>query len=216
MRLFLALLCLFMLSASAHALEGAVPGRSQWGVALGTPRMRAVALLQQRFSSLEPRASHTTSRARGLTEDVWAIPVGNPSDQLHDSKALEILSRAGKVVQIRAWSSASPDGGALTFAQLVRRHRLKERAYGFDDPGGGGYVGFYYDDIKRGVCFCLSVQDDFLLTYKPDAIIIHPPGVPAIPIEGGLHGKPESGTGARVYANAAEARRTEDKERNDY
>jgi hypothetical protein len=125
-----------------------------------------------------------------------------------------VLSRHGRVVQLRVYTS-KPEGsaGGQTFAQLLRRYDLQKRNYVFLEPEGSGYAGFYYDDVKRGVCFTRGLQDVFLLTYRPDGIIVHRPGAAAVPIEEGLRGKPDQGPHTRAYANEAEARRAERKNR---
>ncbi len=218
MRSLLALFCVTTIFAAAPtlAIDAASPGKSQWGVALGMPQAKAVSMLKARFQPLTPQAIHSESRTKGLIEDVWTIPVGPGSKVSDDHETLDLLSRSGKVIQVRSWTSLDKGKTNLTFAELIRRHHLQKKAYGFDDPNGGGYVGFYYDDVKNGVCFCLGVQDNFLLTFRPDAIIVHPPGVSAIPLEDGIYGKPVNGRESRVYRNEAESRRAEAKERNDY
>ncbi len=44
-------------------------------------------------------------------------------------------------------------------------------------------------DTKRGMCFAASVQDDFLLTSRRAAIIIHRRNFAPFPIEAGFRGK---------------------------
>lgn len=210
MKLFTVLAAVIFISAvsPANALEAANPGKGLWGISLGSTRAKAIAIAQKRFIKAKRQKSHTY--AKGLTEDGWVIPIGE------ESLRFEIFSVKGKVVQLRTWTSEKRGQTKLSFAQLIQRHRLQKSVYGFDDPQGGGYNCFYYDDVKRGVCFTAGVQDAFILTSRPDGIIIHRPGVPAIAIEDGTYGKPVTGRNARVFASEAEARRAEEHESNDY
>jgi hypothetical protein len=183
------------------------------GIALTGSRAQAVAAVRRRFGSAERRAApRTYTYAGGYVEDQWELSSGSGGTNL---ETFAVLSRHGRVVQLRVYTS-KPEGsaGGQTFAQLLRRYDLKKRNYVFLEPeGGGGYAGFYYDDVKRGVCFTRGLQDVFLLTYRPDGIIVHRPGAAAVPIEEGLRGKADQGPHTRAYANEAEARRAERKNR---
>jgi hypothetical protein len=135
----------------------------------------------------------------GLVCDAWEIKRGG------DPTTVEVLSRGNKVIQLRMWTAESARQPKQTFAQLLKAYSLRKSVYSFNDPEGGGYVGFYYDDLKRGITYTGGTQDAFLLTSRPDGIIVHPRGVAPIPIEGGIRGEVVTGLGARAYKDATEA-----------
>jgi hypothetical protein len=187
---------LFCIAPHAFAQEASEPGKSLWGITLGSSREQAVAAVKSKLK----KAGRQPSRKHpgGYVEDMWDIPVNR--DQ---TNSFEVLSRNGKVVQLRAWSTKHTGEARLTFAQLIQRYPLKKSAYSFVDPEGGGAAGFFYDDVRRGVCYAMGLQDVMLLTYRPDSIIVHHPGIPVIPIVDGVRGKPLAGEGAEVYADEA-------------
>jgi hypothetical protein len=135
-------------------------------------------------------------------EDWWVIPNGQ-----FDLR-FDVLSRKNKVVQLMAQTLKEGFVTNRTFAQLLHEYHLKRTVYDFSDPGGGGYVGFYYDDVKKGICFALGTQDIFLLTYRPDAVIIHAPNKPAIPYANGATSKIATGERARAYRDLADFKRS--------
>ncbi len=190
--------------APVRAGEVAVPGKSLWGFTLGTTRTKALAAVKKQW----PKAKRETQKTYkdGVTEDAWYMP-GHKEFGADDLR-FAILSKGGKVIQIRA--NTSEDNGLikLDFAQLLKRYKLQKSVHGFDD-----YVGFYYDDVKRGICYTKGMQDLFLLTYEPDGVIIHKPGVPVLPREYGFIGEKMTGDSARAFANEAEMRRFEEQER---
>jgi hypothetical protein len=182
--------------STAFAQGPAEPGKSLWGIKLGSSRQQAIASVKK----IQAKAKRQPSRAyaQGLTWDGWEISKG---DQF---SFFEMLSVKGKVTQLRTWTS---EGAAdkNSFAQLAKRHRLQKRVYLFADPEGGGYNSFYYDDVKKGICFTGGTQDMFILTSKPDGVLVHRPGVPAVAIESGTRGKTVTGSNARAFNNMAEA-----------
>ena len=189
----------------AFAQEAATPGKSLWGIALGSSRKSAVAAAQKRIVGSGGKRQPPRVYRNGFVEDDCDYTLPHSDTQF----TFEILSQHGKVVQLRRWTSDERGQTNLTFAQLIQRNHLQKRVYEFDDPGGGGDVGFYYDNIHRGICYTLGTQDDFLLTYHPDAVIVHQPGVPAFALENGVRGKTVTGQNARAFANEAEARHVE-------
>ncbi len=199
-------------SAIPHALaqEATVPGKILWGIAVGSSRKSAVAAAQKRIVGLGGKRQPPRVYRNGFVEDDCDYTLPHSDTQF----TFEILSQHGKVVQLRRWTSDERGQTNLTFAQLIQRNHLQKRVYEFDDPGGGGDVGFYYDNIHKGICYALGTQDDFLLTYHPDAIIVHQPGVPALAIENGERGKRVTGQNARAFADASEARRADQHEQN--
>lgn len=195
-----------------RALEGVAPGKSLWGITLGSSRDNAVTTAQKRFADLGGKRHPPYIYKNGYVGDQWTLKMPS-GETLTD---LEILSRHNRVVQLRTWTSGERGQTNLSFARLLQRHHLQKRVYGFDSPEGGGWDCFYYDDVKKGVCFSLGVQDNFLLTYRPDSIIVHPPGVPVVTVQSGIIGKVVTGRNARAYANLADAKRVEEHETNDY
>jgi hypothetical protein len=188
----------FGVAAPSPALDGGTPGQDLWGIRLGSSRSSVAAAARSKF----PHAKHFRAKtfSGGLVEDEWDMKKGDTS------VTFEALSRGGRVIQLRAWTSDEARGETgLTFAHLLKRYSLKKSVCDFNDPGGGGYEGLYYDDVKRGVCFSQGSQDEFLLTDKPDGILIHRPGVPVVAIENGMRGKRVTGRDARVFADQAEA-----------
>lgn len=182
-----------VLAASVNAVEAPKPGTSLWGIALGSSRAQAVALVQKKY--VKARRQRTYTHAKGVVEDWWVIPGGA------EESTFEVFSVRGKVVQLRSFTMDERGATNLSFAQLIRRYQLQKRVYGFADPQGPGHVGFYYDDVRRGICFTKGVQDTFLLTSRPDAIIVHRPGTSAMVIENGLRGKLETGRDGAVGGN---------------
>lgn len=187
-----------------------VPGKSLWGIALGMPRDTALARLQTRFARYGTAAKRTPSHRHkdGFVVDGWHHEAG-----LEKTREIEVLSRNGIVVQVRVWGENQGGDLRLTFGELVRRYRLTQRVYAFIDPEGGGYVTFYYDDVARGVTYSKGLQDYFLLTYRPDAITVHRPGVPLVPIEAELRGKRETNEITRAFQDEADLKRFEERNR---
>lgn len=200
---------LLMMATTCHALEGAVPGKSLWQVSLGSSRHSARDLANKRLALLGRYKFHTTA-THGMVDDHWEISNGGTTI------TYDVVSIHGRVVQLRTWTSEEAGQTNLSFAQLIKGHHLRKSVYGFDAPGGGGWNTFYYDDVQKGIAFSLGVQDDFLLTFHPDAVIIHYAGKPIIPIEDDVFGKPVTGLDATAYANVEEARKAEQKRENDY
>jgi hypothetical protein len=177
-----------------------VPGKNLYGIPLGATRAEAVSAATQRW----PKAKRQRSEVHrdGTLEDWWIIPNGTFDIRF------DVLSRKNKVVQLGVQSLQDGFVTRRTFAQLLHAYHLKKTVYDFRDPGGGGYVGFYYDDAKRGICFALGTQDIFLLTYRPDAIVVHAPNKPIIPFSNGATGKIATGERARAYRDLADFKRS--------
>lgn len=201
------LLLLLCISTQSYALEGAEPGKSLWGIELGSKRTAVITGLNNRLGKDTRRKSDTDKS--GLISDHWVIHIGD------DILRFDVLSVKGKVVQLMADTSNEQGQTNLTFAELIKRHTLEKHVYGFERDGSG-WVSFYYDDIKRGICFALGVQDVFLLTYHPSTLIVHRPGYTPFPIEGGIRGRPVTGWKARAYENQEEADKAEEHDTNDY
>ena len=118
------------------------------------------------------------------------------------SPGVIVLYQGGKVIQIEtSLSSVKSPGNISTssnFLKVLKRYKnLRGSAYGWTDLNDeAGYVRYYYDDVKTGIAFTLSTQDDqatseTLLSVlpgesvvKPDTIVIHLPGHPVIAATG--------------------------------
>lgn len=153
----------------AMANETVVPGKSLWGFKLGDSRQKAIQAAPKNL----PKAKRQPSKnlAGGLVWDSWDIG-GSENLTLFD-----MLSRSGKVVQLRYWTMTPKKQPKQTFAQLLKAHALKKNVYSFIDPNGGGYVGFYYTDLRRGITYTGGTQDAFVLTSRPDGVIVQKPGI---------------------------------------
>jgi hypothetical protein len=101
--------------------------------------------------------------------------------------SIAVLLRDGVVVQV-AYNNESEHGLAVpSLGDLIASDsNLTKVCYEVDmiddngEPGAGGYCQLYYDDINGGLAWGLGAQDDFLLTYKPNGLVIHTPGVAVI------------------------------------
>lgn len=185
--------------ASAREPVTGVAGKSLWEFKLGEPRSLAVSQAAKRW----PAAKRLPTRTRpdGTVEDWWTFPYGE------FSVWFEASSRKGRVTQLMLQTNAEDYITSSTFADLQKHHTFKESVYDFTDPGGGGYVGFFFDDVARGVCYSIGTQDVFMLTYRPDGIIIHPPNTPVHPTAIATRGRRVTDERARVYKNPEDVER---------
>lgn len=184
-----------LLPQAANAVKGVIPGKSLLGISLGIPRQQAVSILNNRLKDFQ------TAKVHGFIDDSWNDSKGH--------NVLEMISKNGKVVQLSITRSDHKEQTDQSFAQLNQKYHLSKSVCAFDDEGSG-WVGYFYDDKKLGICYSLGVQDDFLLTYKPESIIIHKPNSSVIPIMGGIYGKKRTGKDAAAYANESEARKADE------
>lgn len=165
-----------------------VPGKSFGPVSLGMRRAEAITVMRSK--------PNYKFRHGGYSDDVWLI---------NKETDLDVLYRRGAVVQI----DLTHDNILSTpFKNILasKRWSLHLTIYDMDFPEMGSYVGYYYDDIKQGICFAGGAQDDFILElYGPDRIIIHRPGRHAIAFDSGIIGKVSHDLEDGPYATQAAA-----------
>jgi hypothetical protein len=171
--------------ASAVGADPAVPGVSVGKVRLGDTRANVIKKLG--------KPSKSTQWRSGPFQDTWLGP--KPPNDKYGSPVserifLHVIYRNSKVVQVEFNSPkfVTPAGISMRSSLAQFRAKYKNprvRAYTYDDPGGGGYVGYYYDDVKSGIAFTFGVQDNFDARITPEALRIHLRGIPVLPNPGG-------------------------------
>lgn len=208
-----AILYLLLLTSNpVLALDDAVAGKSLEGIHLGMVRSAAynIILARNKYGA-DWRHGPICQIPGGFIEDDLDLPVDG-----NIVLSIEILSRHGAVVQVSRTSDQTSPQVDYTFNQLKRKHHLKETSYGFDSPDGGGIEGYYFDDVQHGVCFQGESQDIFLMTEKPDTLIIHKVGVPVIAISGGIKGKLDLSEGGRVYVDQEDYGKRQEHDKNEH
>jgi hypothetical protein len=162
-----------------------VPGRSVGQVQLGVERVTVIKRIGRPSTSVKWRT--------GQNQDTWLGPKP-PNDQygspVSERSFMHVIYRNNKVVQIEFNSPKfkTPSGISMrsSLAQFRAKHKnLRIRAFGYDDPNGGGYIGYYYDDVKQGIAFTFGVQDNFDARATPNSLRVHLPGAPVLPDPGG-------------------------------
>ncbi len=175
-----AVLLALCLGRTAWAQDTAVPGRSAGRVFLGMDRADVLKILHKPSKSRS--VQHGTTR---YSDDEW----------ISGEHTLSVVSEHDKVTQIRFNSPRMvlTDGLSVQSLcpQIRRRHRtMTVREY---DVLEEDHLLFHMDDVRDGVAFTMQMQaypePDLLKRSSPNEIIIHRPGVPAVPIEGG-HWRP--------------------------
>ena len=139
----LLLMIVALLPQSASAGVTGVAGKSLFDFKLGSSRAKIIAQASERWPAAkrQPVKFHPD----GTVEEWWIIPMKG------DVVRFEALSRQNTVVQLMVQSSIERYVTDRSFAQLLTGHDFQKTVYNFSDFGGGGYVGFYFDDVKRGV-----------------------------------------------------------------
>jgi len=139
---------------------------------------------------------------RGYIDANWRFP---------NDFNVDVVYRHGHVVQIDATDySDARQMVPKTFAQLLKSRywKLHRSVYSFTNSHGAGYVGFYFDDIRKGLCFTSGTNEQFVLNeFHPERIIVHPRGQRAVAADDGTWGVPDHDRGSRAYANRADADR---------
>lgn len=197
---------------AVNALEDVTPGKSLEGIRLGTSPHAACKVVLDRNKNVPGWKHSGPYRLHGglVEDDLVARLDGSILE------SIEVLSRNGVVVQVSRTVGVGLSQTDYSFAKLKQKHSLREQSFGFDMPDGGGFEGFFFDDVAHGICFSAIVQDVFLLTTKPHTLSIHKPGVAVIPIIGGVLGKRDLGEGGRVYADYADYSTKAERKKNDY
>ncbi len=199
-------------SSQVFALDDAFPGKSLEGIRLGMPRLAAYTIIIERNKyGAGWKHSAVYHYADGLMEDDLDLHSGDDI-----ILKIEILSRNGSVVQISRTSDQQLPQTNYTFGQLKKKHPLQEKSYDLDWSDGGSIEGYYFDDVRHGVCFVSQSQDIFFLSEKPVTIIVHKMGSPVVPITQGARGKSNHSEGGRVYADEKDYSKQMEHDKNDY
>lgn len=192
-------------STQAKAISGVVPGQSLGKIAIGEPR-------GQLLMAIKRKQTANYDLKNGLVEDEWTWRVPSKNDSMAKI-SVTVWYRKDKVVQIEMLDPPDSMSKLPSFNSLIDNNKnLKKVCYsvGCYTQNGeydGGYILFYYDDVKRGIAYGASVQDDFILTSKPESITVHALGRPVIPFSGLTKVKLVTGAGAVDYRTKADAAR---------
>ena len=157
------------------------PGKSVGKVRLGSARAEVIKSMG--------KPSKSTKWRTGPTQDTWLGPVPPNNQYGFPSKErtfLHVIYQNGKVAQIEFNSPSFETQSGISIQSSLAQFRskyknLRVRAYGYDDPNGGGYIGYYYDDVTAGIAFEFGVQDSFDARTTPSSLRVHLPGKPVLP-----------------------------------
>jgi len=175
-------------------------GRSLDGIMIGETRAKV-------WSALQRRPDKIYKLPHGRTEDDW-ITAQPTADGDTESVTISAIYEQGAVVQVNcAKSSAGDDPFKIgPFAALLAADRhLRKSCYSVTTNDQDGYIEFYYDDATAGIAYAKGVQDDFILTYCPDTVIVHAPGKDLMVGTPDATVEVERGSAARAYKSQAEA-----------
>jgi len=170
-------------STSPSRSQLIVPGKSVGKVWLGATRLAVRLILGA------PKASHV--RTGGIAVDEWLGPPVTEKDSWAGAsqRRLAVLFVKNRAVQIELNSPnfATKDGitSRNSLGQFRQYYRPRLKTYLYQDEGGGGYRGYIYDDVKRGLAFTFGAQDSYDAKVLPETLRVHRPGVFAIPDPGG-------------------------------
>ena len=198
MKIFgIALVSLFVLGGAANAQTPTtkkntiakpmtfpvVPGKSAGKVWLGASRETVRKILGK------PTQSYGS--ANGVTIEQW-LGKERKNAETGDTfwPRYAVLFKANRAIQIE-WNAPhfqTADGVSSEANLAVFRHFFRPhlRAYLYADPEGGGHRGYVYDDVRRGIAFAFGAQDNYDARVLPEKLLIHRPGVRAIPEAGGV------------------------------
>ncbi len=197
---------------SAFALEAATPGKSMEGIRLGMTRNAACKVILDR----------NKYGAKWVHSEVFRLGGGLVEDDLEmrepgiSTFTISVLSKKGIVIQVSRTTSDDSHQTDYSFAKLKRDHPLQEKSFDFFRPGEGGTEGYYFDDIKRGVCFACMTQETLFLTSKPTTMIVHKPNAAVIPALDGMIGERDNGPSGRIYKNSKDYDNQAEHDRNGY
>ena len=199
-------LLLWASAIPSKALINIIPGHALGKIRIGETR-------QDVLASFPRGPENNYDLKHGLSEDEWITPI--PSKYGSDSTYLSIWYKHGRVVQIEYSNKSESHLGLPSFSRLIANNKnLKKACYSMgcytgDGEPAGGYIQFYFDDIKAGIAYGAGVQDSFILTTTPDTITIHAPGSPVIPYRGLTNVSVVTGVGAATYRSWADAERAD-------
>ncbi len=166
----------------SKAITGIVPGHSLGKITIGELRESVLATFPSR-----PTGNYDLKH--GLVEDEWMTKASN-KDGIDYSVGISIWYRQGKVIQIEYFNQSTDKPQLSSFNTIVssdkniKKVNYKMGCYNQSGEWAGAYELVYYDDIKKGIAYGLGVQDDYILTMKPEYIAIHAPGTPVLPTRG--------------------------------
>lgn len=159
-----------------------VPGKSAGKIWLGASR--------ETVRRIMGKPSQSYASAGGVTIEQW---LGKPAKNAESGNTFypryAVLFKANRAIQIE-WNSpdfetahgVSTETNLAVFREFYRPYL---RSFLFADPEGGGHRGYVYDDVRRGIAFTFGAQDRYDARVLPEKLLIHRPGVRAIPEEGG-------------------------------
>ncbi|HXD34811.1 MAG TPA: hypothetical protein VN643_27070 [Pyrinomonadaceae bacterium] len=160
--------CSFSIAAQDYSVA---PGKHVGEISLGMPRDAV-------WLSLG-KPTKVMRWPRGLLKDSWLGPEHPNSEETQIF--LNVIYRARRVVQIefnepkyKTGEGISVDNTLAQFRAAYKRPIVK--AFGYDDGEGSGYVGYYYDAMKRGIAFTFRTQDQFDARTIPEALCVHVAG----------------------------------------
>jgi len=168
--------------AGVHAQPSVIAGQAVGHAVLGMQRADVWKVLKKPTKTFS--MTHGGSR---YGEDDWT----------GGGYTLTVVSEQDKVIQVEFESPrmTTTDGLTMksTLAQIRRLHPamtaqvyLLYSCYAVGDMPTGN--SFYLDDVRRGIAFTTEPQEGIVedsLNNRPDSIIIHRPGRPAVPIFNG-------------------------------
>lgn len=180
---FLLLIALLAFSIDISAQDYSVtPGKHVGAIKLGMTR-DAVWLTLGRPTQIKRWPG-------GVIKDSWLGPENPNSEEAQIF--LNVIYRARRAVQIEFNEPKYKTGEGISIESTLAQFRSAykrplARAYGYDDGEGSGYVGHYFDAVKRGIAFTFRTQDLFDARTVPEALCVHAAGSQVI-VE--PHGKP--------------------------
>ena len=203
-------LALLAYPAQSKAFGSIVPGKSLGKIAIGESR-------EDVLTEMKARPTNNYDLKHGLVEDEWVVRLLDRKDNIPFSASLSVWYRQNKVVQIELANQSTNFVGARystpSFNALIARNgNLKKVCYsvGNYDEKGEAFAWadlLYYDDVRHGIAYGADLQDDLILTYRPERINVHVPGVPVIPFSGLTNVKLETSGNVNAYKTAADADR---------
>ena len=158
-----------------------VPGKRVGSVRLGDTRAATIKALG--------KPSETKRWRSGLIKDSWLGLDKQPGAE--DSQLFfKVVYRANLVVQIEFNNAKYKTANGISIDSTLAEFRAKHKrprlsAFEYADGDGGGYAGYYYDDVAGGIAFSFGTQDYFDATVIPGELRVHEAGQPVVFDPGG-------------------------------
>ncbi|MBC8100984.1 MAG: hypothetical protein H7Z41_00150 [Cytophagales bacterium] len=179
-------------AAAPVSTRTVTPGVGLTGIRLGMKRDAVIALLgrptQTARLSLGTKTRLPAAQQGSYAEDIW---------RSGGEVLVVVLSRSQKVLQIGVAGPPFKTTTGLSTGSVFPAVRAKHpgitvRSYQMEDA-----VTFFADDVKRGIAFTTSTQDDqatyeSLSTLKPELMLVHPAGQPVLPVTDAAVGTPDT------------------------